>query len=586
MAETTLLLWPAWPLLLGALLVAVLPRRTGGAVLLVAPLVALAQVGALRAADGGVTLAYDFYGLELLLLRADTLSIAFGIVFAAAAFLAGLYGLTSMDTSERATALATAGAGLGVVFAGDLITLLVFWEIKAVVTTVLILGRRTPESRRAAQRYFFVHFAGGSVLLGGIVWHTVTTGSTAFEAFASTGAAWTILVGVALSAAIPPMHTWLPDAYPQAGVAGMVFLSAFTTKSAVYALVRGFAGFEVLLWVGVIMALYGVTYAMLQDDIRRLLAYHIVSQVGFMVAGVGVGTAAAVNGAVAHAFAHILYKGLLLMGAGALLYATGRSLGSQLGGLARRLPWVLVLYMVGAVSISSVPLFSGFVSKELTIHGVSDEGLTAALWLLKVASVGTFLSTALKLPYAAWFGPDRHQQATGRPTRLRRIPTTMYVAMGLAAAVNLAIGVYPALLWELLPHANDYTPFTSYKLSETLQLLLLTALGFWLLIAGLGAKPGLNLDLDWFHRVAPWRLQRATRSLWPRSTAPEPAVATASPTFSERIPALVGRVPVVGPVLAGANRPAGAPPPASPTWVLGVVIFGVSVVVLGLSLAS
>jgi multicomponent Na+:H+ antiporter subunit D len=581
MGEASLLLWPAWPLLLGALLVAVLPRRAGGVVLLAAPVAALGQVLALRAAGGGDALTYDFYGLELQLLRADDLSIAFGIVFAAAAFLAGLYGLSSMGTSERSTALATAGAGLGVVFAGDLISLLVFWEIKAVVTSVLILGRGTPGAKRAAQRYFFVHFAGGSVLLAGIVWHATVTGSTAFTAFDTTGAAWLILVGVALSAAVPPMHTWLPDAYPNASVGAMVFLSAYTTKAAVYALARGFGGFEILLWVGVVMALYGVTYAMLQDDIRRLLAYHIVSQVGFMVAGVGVGTQDAINGTVAHAFAHILYKGLLLMGAGALLYATGRSLGSQLGGLARRVPWLLVLYMVGAVSISSVPLFSGFVSKELTIHAVSDEGLTVALWLLKIASVGTFLSTALKLPYAAWFGPDRHEAATGTPTRLRPVPVTMYVAMGLAALVNIAIGVYPALLWELLPFPNEYTPFTAYKLSENLQLLLLTALGFWVLIAKLGAKPGVVLDLDWLYRVLPLRVTGAARSLRGRRPVPAPAASAATATGP-----LLHRVPVLGPVLRERARPAGTPPPVQPTWVLGVVIFGVSVVVLGLSLAS
>ena len=583
MAEA-LLLYPAWPLLAGALLVALLPRRAGGAVLLAAPLAALWQVLALRA-DGAVgELAYDFYGLELHLLRSDGLAIAFGIVFAGAAFLAGLYGVTSMSRSEQATALATAGAALGVVFAGDLITLLVFWEIKAVVTTVLILGRRTPGARRSAQRYFFIHFAGGSVLLAGIVWHVTATGSTTFEAFDATAAGWLVLIGIALSAAVPPMHTWLPDAYPNASVAGMVFLSAYTTKSAVYALARGFAGFEILLWAGVVMALYGVTYAMLQDDIRRLLAYHIVSQVGFMVAGIGVGTAAAINGAVAHAYAHILYKGLLLMGAGALLYATGRSLGSQLGGLARRLPWVLVLYMVGAVSISSVPLFSGFVSKELTISAISGEGLTVALWLLKVASVGTFLSTALKLPYAAWFGPDRHEQATGEPTRLRPIPVTMYAAMGLAAAVNIAIGVYPALLWEVLPHVNEYTPFTASKLSETIQLLLLTALGFWLLIAKLGAKPGTMLDLDWLYRVAPWRVASAASSLTPDRPAAQPTAAP--PSRLRQATGLLERVPLVGPSLAGTARPPGTPPPAYATWVLGVVIFGVSMIVLALSLAS
>jgi multicomponent Na+:H+ antiporter subunit D len=567
------LLHPTLPLFVGAALLALLPRRAGSVVLLAAPLVALAQLIAL---DTGTTaIAYEFYGLELTLLRADELSLAFGYVFAIAAFLGGLYGVASMGTGERIAALTYAGSALGVVFAGDLITFLIFWEIKAVTSTLVIAARRSERAGRAASRYFFVHLAGGSVLLAGVAWHIAATGSIAFGLFEAGGPATLVLIAVTLSAAVPPLHAWLADAYPEASVAGMVFLSAFTTKAAVYALARGFPGFEVLLWAGVVMALYGVTYAMLQDDIRRLLAYHIVSQVGFMVAAVGIGTTEAINGATAHAFAHILYKGLLLMGTGAVLYATGRSLGTQLGGLARRIPWVMVLYLVGAVSISSVPLFSGYVSKELIIAAGGHENLDLAIFLLKIASVGTFLSTALKLPYATWFGPDRHQEATGQPTRLRPLPSSMYAAMGLAAVINLGIGVYPGVLWDLLPYPNEYTPFTPYKLAETIGLLALTALVFWLLIHRLGAKAGVTLDVDWLYRVAPWRVAAAARSLAPRRPEPAPAATAAS---------RLARVPVVGPALAGTNRPAGSPPPAYPTWVLGVVIFGVSVVVLGVSL--
>ena len=155
------------------------------------------------------------------------------------------------------------------------------------------------------------------------------------------------MIGFILNAAVPPLHAWLPDAYGEATFNGSVFMCAFTTKTAVYALCRGFAGMEILVPLGVIMALYGVVYAVLENDCRRLLAYHIISQVGYMVAGVGLGTAMAINGACAHAFAHILYKGLLFMGCGAVLHMTGESKFTELGGLWKKMPWTFVFTLIG-----------------------------------------------------------------------------------------------------------------------------------------------------------------------------------------------------------------------------------------------
>ena len=138
------------------------------------------------------------------------------------------------------------------------------------------------------------------------------------------------MIGFCVNAAVIPLHAWLPDAYPEATVTGAVFMSAFTTKTAVYVLARGFAGFEILAIMGTLMTLYGVFYATIENNARRILSYHIVSQVGYMVAGIGVGTAMTVNGACAHAYAHILYKGLLFMGAGTLLVCgrIGQAVGS------------------------------------------------------------------------------------------------------------------------------------------------------------------------------------------------------------------------------------------------------------------
>ncbi|HZA22422.1 MAG TPA: proton-conducting transporter membrane subunit, partial [Dehalococcoidia bacterium] len=391
------------------------------------------------------------------------------------------------------------GGAPGTVFAGDLLTLVLGWELMALASAYLVITGGFPMSRRAGARYLFVHLVGGTLLLLGVLWHIgVGDGQTSFNAFEGGLSAWLVILGVAINAAIPPLHAWLADAYPEASVTGTVFLSAFTTKSAVYVLARGFAGWEVLVVAGVIMALYGAVYAVLENDTRRLLAYSIVSQVGFMVAAVGIGTQAAINGAAAHAFTHVIYKGLLLMGAGAVLYATGTSKMSQLGGLSSRgMRTVFALYMVGALSISAFPLFSGFVSKSMVIFAAEDEHLEWVAFLLYGASVGTFLHTGLKLPYFTWFG-----QPTRDATIEHGIPPGMYIAMAMAAILSIGIGVYPDVLYQRLPYPVDYQPYTVARVVHSLEFLALAGLGFWLFLERLRPYPVISLDTDWFYRKA------------------------------------------------------------------------------------
>ncbi|MTV24339.1 Na(+)/H(+) antiporter subunit D [Nitriliruptoraceae bacterium ZYF776] len=563
-----LLLHPALPLGIAALLCWFVPSRWSKVLVVGAPAVAVVQL-ALLGTD--VTVDGTWLSYPVQPLRADALGTAFAWVFALAATLAAIFGLATQSPRERTAALAYAGAAMGVVLAGDLLTFFVFWEIKAVSSTFLVLARRSDGSGRAGMRYLFVHVVGGKLLLAGVLWHLADTGSLAFVAFDATPATVLILLACAVSAAVVPLHAWLPDAYPRATVAGTVFLSAYTTKAAVYALARGFAGWEVLLWVGVAMTLFGVTYAILEDDVRRLLSYHIVSQVGFMVAAVGVGSELAINGATAHAFAHILYKGLLLMGVGAVLHATGRSRASQLGGIANRMKPVLALYLVGAVSISSFPLFSGYVSKELAVEAVSYAGYTLAVVLLKVASVGTFLSVGLKLPYGTWFGWRGAGPRTddGAEFPVGRVPTSMYVAMGGAAAANLVLGVRPALLYDRLPFPVDYDVYSAGKIIETVQLLGFTALLAWVLVDQLATKPKLSLDSDWLYRRLPERI-RAGRGAAPEGR-PTPAPLDAAGGLGRVRTAVLERV---------TQRPADAPPPVAATYVLGAVVLGVGVLLL------
>ncbi|MDD5486533.1 MAG: proton-conducting transporter membrane subunit, partial [Dehalococcoidales bacterium] len=386
--------------LCGALLVPFVRRRAGAVIFAAASLVVLLFLPFLKE---GSQITISFLNLELIPFAVTKMSIVFGYVFCLISFFGALYAFYLKDRGQQVAVMIYAGSSLGAIFAGDLFSLFVFWEIMLVGSAYLVWARKTPQSAGAGMRYIIVHLIGGSFLLAGIIWHLVQTGSLEFTLLEGTPS-YLILAGFLVNAAVPPLHAWLPDAYPESTVTGSVFLSAFTTKVAVYALIRGFAGLEVLLWIGALMAVYGVIYAFLENDIRKILSYHIISQVGFMVAAIGVGTGLAVNGAVAHAFTNILNKGLLFMAAGAVLYSTGKSKLSELGGLIKQMPFVFLLYMAGAVSISGFPLFCGFTSKGIVTSSLESAGYMPAFLLLNLASVGTFLSVGLKLPYYAWFG--------------------------------------------------------------------------------------------------------------------------------------------------------------------------------------
>ncbi|HJO16882.1 MAG: Na(+)/H(+) antiporter subunit D [Vicinamibacterales bacterium] len=490
---------PALVLIVAASFAALTRGRARQVGLVLATLAALIAAFALPDGDRGVV---ELTGQGLVLLRVDPVSRFFGLIFTAIAFIGTIYGLHIDRGGEHFTKLIYAAGALTVIYAGDWLTVFAGWELMAVTSLALIWFGGTTRARMAGLRYIYVHLTGGSLLFSGIALLWASGGELTLTRLSpGTGlASGLILAGVLVNAAVPPVHAWLTDAYPEASVTGTVFLSAFTTKTAVYLLIRVFPGTEALMWAGAIMAVYGALFAVLENDIRRLLSYHIISQVGYMVAGVGMGTALAVNGAAAHAFSHILYKALLLMGAGAVLQATGRNKLTELGGLARSMPGVTMLYLIGACSISGVPLFSGFVSKSLIVSAASEHGHVMVEWLLIVASVGTFLHTGLKLPYFTFFGPDRGL----KPTRL---PRNMVVAMGLAAAACIGIGVIPDWLYARLPVPEvSYAPYTFDHVLSTLQLLIGTGVAFWLARQSLGGTPTVTLDTDRLWRRPVWML--------------------------------------------------------------------------------
>ncbi len=483
---------PGLILILGGLIAALVPKRLRQVVMVGTPLLAIWATLSLKV---GTQWQYLFINnMELIVLKADRLSLLFAFVFSLLALLGCIYALHLERPGETMAALFYAGSSLGVIFAGDWLTLILFWEIMAISSVFLVWNKRSPQALAAGFRYIIIHFLGGSLLLAGIFLQ-VSGGQLVIAPLTgmSGWSYWLILLGISINTAIPPLHAWLTDAYPEATLTGSVFLCALTTKTAVYTLIRVFPGTRLLLWLGVIMVIYGVIYAILENDIRRLLSYHIISQVGFMVVGVGIGTELALNGAAAHAYNNILYKTLLFMGAGAVIYATGYEKLTELGGLYRQMPLTALFFNIGAFSIAGLPLFSGFVSKPMLMSAATLSQMPAVELLLYLGSIGTFLSITLKLNYFMFFGPERE-------IKVKKIPTNMSVGMAGLAFLCVLYGVCPQLLYNRLPFTLDYTPYTFDHVISTLQLVLAVFMIFWALRSRLLPHKAISLDFDWFYR--------------------------------------------------------------------------------------
>lgn len=484
---------PAFILIAGATLIPFLNGRVRQAYIILLP--CLVFLNLLNMPEGN-SWVLNFWEYQLTFARVDKLSMVFGYIFVIMTFAGAVFAAHEKDKMQLTAAFVYAGSSLGVVFAGDFLTLFIFWEIMAFASVCLVFARDTQAAIKAAFRYILVHIFGGLLLLVGILMHVAETGSLEFNLIGLDGLASVfILLGFALNAAIPPLSAWLTDAYPESTVVGTVFLSAFTTKTAVYTLARGFAGTEILMWAGITMIIYGIVFAILENDMRRVLSYSIINQVGFMIVGIGIGTTLAINGAASHAFAHILYKALLMMSAGAVLYLTGRSKCTELGGLYKTMHWTLLFCLVGAASISSFPLTGGFTTKSMIASAAGYEHITVIWLLLTLASAGVFLHAGIKFPYFVFFAKD-----SGLRPSEKELPVNMLVAMGFLSFMCILIGVYPQILYQLLPYPVDYVPYTGDHVVSQLQLLLFSALAFFMLLKFLKRTETLTMDTDWIYR--------------------------------------------------------------------------------------
>lgn len=500
---------PFVPFFIGGLIALVTRGTLRGAIMVCIPIISALHLWLL---PEGIHLQYAFLDYQLIPYRVDKLSLMFGYVFHLAALIGIIYALHLRDTLQQVSAMMYAGSGLGAVFAGDLLTLFIFWELLAFTSVFLIWARRTQRSYVAGMRYLIIQVLSGVILLAGTLFYAAENKTLAFGYIGLDSiAGWLIFIAFGIKCAFPFAHNWLTDAYPEATVTGTVFLSAFTTKVAVYALARAYPGTELLVYIGAAMTCFPIFFAVIENDLRRVLAYSLINQVGFMVVGIGIGTALAINGAVAHAFNDVIFKGLLFMSMGAVLHMTGKINGSELGGLYKTMPKTTILCIVGAASISAFPLFSGFVSKSMVMSAALAEGFDWIWLMLLFASAGVFHHAGIKIPYFAFFAHDSGIRATDPPRN-------MLLAMAIAASLCIAIGIYPQALYALLPYDTGYNPYDATHVLAQTQLLFFSALAFvWLNLKGL-YPPELrstNLDVDWVYRRAfPCALKNMFSVIW------------------------------------------------------------------------
>ena len=484
---------PGLIMIIGALLIPFLPHIIRQIYMMV-----LILVSAYALTLGfGIHSKIEIMDIQFIIFQSDALTLPFAIIFHIAAILNVIYGAHEKDWNQHVAIMSYSGAAIAAVHAGDLLTLFVWWEATAFTSVFLILASKTQRSYKSAFRYILIQVGSGMFLLAGAILLMSETGNAEFKTFDINSLyGQLIFIAFGIKAAFPLLNGWLQDSYPEASEIGTVALSTFTTKLAIFCFAKSFAGTEILIIIGAIMTFYPIFFAVIENDLRRVLTYSLNNQLGFMIVAIGIGTELAINGAVAHAFAHILYKGLLFMGMGAVLYRVGTCKASELGGLFKFMPITAICTIIGAISISAFPLFSGFVAKSLIMSALGKEGLVFVYFMLLFASAGVLHHSGIKIPFFAFFA---HESGI----KTKEAPLNMIIAMIIASALCILIGVFPSYFYEILPYQIQYQPYDFSHVVGQLQLLTFAAFAFICLWHFKIYPPELNstvLNSDWIYR--------------------------------------------------------------------------------------
>ena len=511
-------------------------------------------------------------GLELTTLRIDNLSMVWGYLFCLIGVLNGIFGLHEKCRITDSSALIYAGAAIAGVLSGDLLTLFLFWELTA-ISSVFLIWKGGEHAYAAGIRYLALHVLSGVLLLAGaIMYGKANGGDFMFNNIGLDAAGgWLILLAIGIKCGFPFLHMWMQDAYPKASITGTVILSAFTTKMAIYALARGYVGTDVLIYIGAVMTCFPVFFALIENDLRRVLSFSLNNQLGFMVCGIGIGTELAMNGVVGQVFVHVIFKSLLFMSIGAVMYRVGTAKASELGGLFRSMPFTAVFCLIGAGSIAAFPLLAAFVTKDMIIRAVIyeasyDPSLYVIAAMLLFASAGVMEHSGIKVPYFTFFSHD-----SGR--RVKEAPWNMLVAMGLASALCIFLafpwGGYQ-MLYSLMPYEANYQPYTVDHVVFQLQLLFAAISAFCLLKKFKlypAEKRAEILDFDWTYRKLGLGIVKWIGAMWTRLSVK---------TTQLRDVAIRG----VGKRLYHIFSPAGAMSESAPSGLAAVLTAGMLIVVL------
>ena len=518
---------PGFIIIIAGILCALIPtHQIRKALVLLAPIAGgflIAQQFTSAEVIGGI---WQVGPLKLTTLRIDSLSMIWGYIFCLAGVLNAIFGFHERCKITDSSALIYMGAAIAAVFAGDLITLFVFWELTA-ISSVLLIWKGGEGSFQAGIRYLAYHVTSGVLLLAGAVIYGMSKGGDYSFGFIGLDApgAWLIMLGMGIKVGFPFLHNWIQDSYPKASITGTVILSVFTTKLALYALARGFPGTELLIYVGAVMTCFPVFFAVIENDLRKVLAYSLNNQLGFMVCGIGIGSQLAMNGVAGQVVAHVIFKSLLFMSMGAVMHRVGTAKASELGGLFRSMPITAIFCLIGAGSIAAFPLLAGFVTKSMIITSAIDHaayGGGTAMWvvvmMLLFASAGVMEHSGIKVPHFTFFAHDGGH-------RVKEAPWNMLVAMGLAAALCIFLafpfGGYQTL-YSLLPYDVEYKPYTTDHVVFQLQLLFAAMFAFAFLKRR-GVYPDERkaeiLDFDWTHRKLGTDVSHWFGAMWTRLSA-------------------------------------------------------------------
>ena len=483
------------PILLGIFSV-LFPRKLKKIIAVVAPCIAAIYATYLISlGNAGPILRWPTSNFEINLFKLHDYSGIFCYAFTAAALLNIMFFRQDGNNNNLISIiLIYLGSSIAIIFCGDLISLFIFWEIAAISSTAIIMSN--DKHGGPSLRYAYLHILSGVLLLCGIIIQASNAGTMEFTAMGLGSyvqlnpAQALILTAILINCAAPPFSAWIADSYPVASIYTIGFLSSFTTKFSLFALLNLFPGFQPLLYVGGAMVVYGIIMSLNSNNIQKILCYNIVNQLGMLIAVISKKEALA--GIAISACCGIIYQSLFFMATGSVIRLTGKDrLISHAGATSLNIAKICMI--IAGISMAALPFTIGFIGKAIMVDNIYENNIL--YMLLLTSNVGATLCSGIRLPYFLFSQAD-HSAKTKE-----KLPPNMQLTMLLGASLCMLIGLYPEVLYGLIPHKMHYKIYSADRIITQLQLILSTAAAFLIFQNILKPKDQYLPDFDWIYRV-------------------------------------------------------------------------------------